>query len=117
MGAAGLAEPSVWHADPAPSASASPWHDPLQGADEEEEAGIRPVDAFGAPPPAVPITRPLPQDTHPLDRSMTPSAPRGSVWDHISQMLAGRPLEPLPPDEDGPSAAQTNAPDSSPPTE
>lgn len=98
----GLAEPRVWHAEDAPPTPAT-WHDPLQGAEEDdEEGGIRPVDAFGGPPPAA-ITRPLPERTPPpseqvgtLAREAQPSNPRGSVWDHISQVLAGRPLEPLP---------------------
>ncbi len=98
-----LAEPQVWHAEDAPPPPAT-WHDPLQGAEEdEEEGGIRPVDAFGGGPPPAAITRPLPErtpplseDAGPLAREAQPSSPRGSVWDHISQVLAGRPLGPLP---------------------
>jgi hypothetical protein len=113
----GLAEPQTWHVDDSPLPTPTTWHDPLRGAaaDDEEDAGIRPVDAFGGSSSSA-ITRPLPQNTRPLPETMRgrdtrPSAPRGSVWDHISQVLAGRPLEPLPlEDEDDASADQPGSP-------
>ena len=118
----GLAAPAHWQAQENPPPPAD-WHDPLAGrvAEEEtEEAGIQPVDLFGAPPPApaansdgtltppppVPTARPLPNATRPLGAITHPLDPRGKMWDHISQMLAGRPIEPLPedpapPEQDG----------------
>ncbi len=92
-----LAEPSVWHTDDAPAPDADAWHDPLAHAEqptEEEDAGIQPVDAFGAPPPAA-TARPHSADTRPLPETEQ----RYTMWDHISHVLAGRPVELLPQDE------------------
>lgn len=124
----GLAAPADWQQDATPAPDGTAWHDPMAAVyDEDEEApGIQPVDAFGAPPPAprtqradqwadtrpVPemprpgaeTTRPLPNPTRPLARGPQPTSPRGSVWDHISQVLAGRPVEPLPAENDVPAA-------------
>jgi hypothetical protein len=119
-----LAEPQVWHADDAPPLTPATWHDPLWGAeDDEEESGIRPVDAFGGPQPAA-ITQPLPEHTPPLSEQATPlareaqpSGPRGSVWDHISQVLAGRPVEPLPEEDAEEPPAEAAPPESEPPSE
>ena len=119
-----LAEPQVWHAEDAPPKPAA-WHDPLQGTEEdEEEGGIRPVDAFGGGPPPAAITRPLPErtpplseDADPLAREAQPSSPRGSVWDHISQVLAGRPLEPLPEEDVEEPPADAGPAESEPPSE
>ena len=120
-----LAEPQVWHAEDAPPPTPATWHDPLQGAEEdEEEGGIRPVDAFGGGPPPAAITRPLPErtpplseDAGPLARAAQPSGPRGSVWDHISQVLAGRPLEPLPEEDVEEPPADAGPAESEPPSE
>ncbi|HEX9414957.1 MAG TPA: hypothetical protein VF916_15745 [Ktedonobacterales bacterium] len=124
---AGLAEPLVWHADDAPAPTAGSWHDPLQAAEpEQEEAGIVPVDLFGAPPPSPntrpldtatrppgSVTRPLPERTRPLSQSELPGIPRSSVWEHISQVLAGRPVPPMPPEADE-ASAETTARDDTP---
>jgi hypothetical protein len=111
----GLAEPQVWHAEDTSLPTPATWHDPLQGAEEgEEESGIRPVDAFGGGLPSAAVTQPLSkrtpplsEDVSPLAREAQPSSPRGSVWDHISQVLAGKPVEPLPEEyaEDSPADA------------
>jgi hypothetical protein len=114
-GAPGLAEPPVWHTSETAAAAPDHWHDPTQAAEPEvEEAGITPVDLFGAPPPAAPSpslagafsrepdagTRPLPEKTRPLEPGEAAERPRGSVWDHISQVLAGRPVPPIPSEVD-----------------
>lgn len=106
---AGLAEPSKWHVDEAAAAGPVAWHDPLEHVEleqEDEVSGIQPVDLFGGPPPT-PNTRPLPENTRPLETSGASETRHSSVWDHISQVLAGRPVDPLPPREDG--AADTTA--------
>lgn len=108
----GLAEPQAWRADVNPVPTEASWHDPLAGRTEQEqaeEAGIQPVDLFGAPPPTatrrdeplappppVPTARPLPNATRPLDTTTHPLVENGGMWDHISQMLAGRPIPPVP---------------------
>jgi hypothetical protein len=112
-GAPGLAEPSAWHISETMAAAPDHWHDPMHATEPEpEEAGITPVDLFGAPPPAAPSpagafsrepdadTRPLPEKTRPLEPGDAAGRPRGSVWDHISQVLAGRPVPPLPSEAD-----------------
>jgi hypothetical protein len=103
----GLSEPAVWHDDHAELPGPEQWHNPSPEAEpEEEEAGIKPVDLFGALPPSAAEsrppdsnTRPLPERTRPLDTASDLPAPRGSIWEHISQVLAGRPVEPLPTDD------------------
>lgn len=126
---AGLAAPMAWRVDNAATPDATAWHDPrarraaeAAEAEDAEEAGIRPVDLFGAPPPTaheagsdarvdeplappppVPRARPLPSSTRPLAENTRPLDPRGSMWDHIGQMLAGRPIEPLPDDPTAPA--------------
>lgn len=96
----GLAEPATWHPEDAPLPAPGTWHDPVLSVEDDEDAGgIQPTDTFGGPPPSA-ITRPLPLITRPLERSGPPSAPRSSVWDHISQVLAGRPVDPLPDEEE-----------------
>jgi hypothetical protein len=108
----GLAEPQAWRAEDNPPPTVANWHDPQAGRTEQEEAeeaGIQPVDLFGAPPPAaarrddpltppppVPAARPLPNATRPLDAAPHPADGNGGMWDHISQMLAGRPIPPVP---------------------
>jgi hypothetical protein len=128
--AAGLAEPSQWHAGESAAPGGFTWHDPTLAAEpqDDEESYIQPIDVFGAPQPlapareAEPLTRPLPETTRPLlaDASAAVPAvspevspdvsPRGSVWDHISQVLAGRPVAPLP---DDPESAEGGADDAS----
>jgi hypothetical protein len=111
-----LAEPSVWHIHETMPAVPERWHDPAASAEPEpEEAGITPVDLFGGPPPAAPQappltdatprapdtgTRPLPEQTQPLGADELAARPRGSVWDHISQVLAGRPVPPIPTEDE-----------------
>jgi F0F1-type ATP synthase assembly protein I len=105
--ATGLAEPATWHPEDAPLPGPGTWHDPTVNREEDEEfGGLQPTDAFGAPPPSA-VTRPLSQITRPLERNEPEPAPRGSVWDHISQVLAGRPVEPLPAEEgDAPTTGE-----------
>lgn len=116
----GLAEPRAWQAADNSLPAEANWHDPQAGRAEQEvveEAGIQPVDLFGAPPPAaprrddsltppppVPAARPLPNATRPLDATTHPLGGSGGMWDHISQMLAGRPIPPVP---DEPSPRET----------
>ncbi|HEV2236764.1 MAG TPA: hypothetical protein VGR57_08905, partial [Ktedonobacterales bacterium] len=88
------------------------WHDPAAAAEPDpEESGITPVDLFGAPPPSAPPadanprapdggTRPLPEQNQPFGAADPTARPRGSVWDHISQVLAGRPVPPIPSDDE-----------------
>jgi hypothetical protein len=112
-----LTEPTVWHIHETMPATPERWHDPTQAAEPEpEEAGIVPVDLFGAPPPTTsqhepPMadvaarepdtsTRPLPEKTRPLESGDLAGRPHGSVWDHISQVLAGRPVPPVPSEDD-----------------
>jgi hypothetical protein len=142
-----LAEPSAWHIHETMPAMPERWHDPSAAAEPEpEEAGITPVDLFGAPSraeanPAPPadvvapernartpqpaniaadepdastpepadvgthepeaLSSPLPQEPQPVSAEDVIERPRGSVWDHISQVLAGRPVPQIP-NEDEP---------------
>jgi hypothetical protein len=78
-------------------------------------SGIQPVDLFGGPPPS-PVTRPLPENTRPLGAAGGSDTPHNSMWDHISQVLAGRPVDPLPAQEGGASDANAAGPgDGTPP--
>lgn len=112
--AIGLAEPATWHPEDAPLPGPGTWHDPTLNHEEDDEfGGLQPTDTFGAPPPSA-VTRPLSQITRPLERnepeqSEPATAPRGSVWDHISQVLAGRPVEPLPAEDE--NAPTTGTPE------
>jgi hypothetical protein len=101
----GLAEPSRWHAPETPPAGDFAWHDPALAAEPEddEESYIQPIDVFGAPAPLAPTREaetpaipPQPDPDPTLSHEQPPVGPRGSVWDHISQVLAGRPVVPLP---------------------
>jgi hypothetical protein len=116
-----------WH-DPTASVKAV-------GAEEVDEGDIQPVDLFGAPAPAAPRTEPLstaapplappppvpaarplpntlplPEQTRPLDATTHPLPPAdGGMWDHISQMLAGRPIAPLPDEMTSPPDGETTS--------
>lgn len=118
--ARGLAEPAQWHGHDAPADQSFTWHDPAVAAEpsDDEESYIQPIDVFGRPLPlapardAEPLTRPLPETTRPLPVDAPDASPRGSVWDHISQVLAGRPVAPLP---DETAAADTGEGEAAPP--
>jgi hypothetical protein len=92
----------VWHQAENPLPGSGEWHDPAASIDvhDDMDSYIQPVDAFGAPPlTAAPraeaITQPLPSQTRPLGKEEAQTVSRPSVWEHISQVLAGRPVEPL----------------------
>lgn len=109
--AAELVEPAEWHVDEAAAAEPVAWHDPMEHVElepEDEASGIQPVDLFGAPPPT-PDTRPLPENTRPLGESDASATPPNSMWDHISQVLAGRPVDPLPTSAPEGAVADPNA--------
>jgi hypothetical protein len=115
----GLAEPPQWHTPDAPSTDFS-WHDPAQSAEpqDDEESYIQPIDVFGAPPPLASSPRAesvaLPTSPAPSAESTPGLGPRGSVWDHISQVLAGRPILPTPDEPADDATAADAAPDREP---
>jgi hypothetical protein len=119
-----LAAPSQWHASEAGEATDFEWHDPSLAAEpqDDEESYIQPIDVFGEPPPRQPtqqdqdespVSPPPANEDSAVAEDPPAVGPRGSVWDHISQVLAGRPVVPLPedpepdvPDERESSSAQ-----------
>jgi hypothetical protein len=111
-----LAEPAEWQMDDLPPLVDAPWHDPSLGSLEQEredqEAGIQPVDVFGALPSGAGTppresgnsdTRPLPGHTRPhvpTTRPLVPLVPRGGIWEHITNVMAGKQAQPFSLDDD-----------------
>jgi hypothetical protein len=115
----GLAEPSHWHAPAMPPDAGFDWHDPTLAAEpQDDESSIHPIDVFGPPPPLAPPQQPdtlfppqAPQPAPPAPAKPTEDGQQSSVWDHIAQVLDGRPVVPMP---EQPAPAAASAPQRAP---